>query len=108
MPSADVAKVRSFPTEEILSMDIAKADPVSENLRVFLRIRPLLHGGVGGDRNSKPRFKNVWPQNPAKRKSAIGRPLQSKKNKDAEVCVRVNNPQSVTLSPPLALQRVTA
>ncbi|ONI32362.1 hypothetical protein PRUPE_1G363400 [Prunus persica] len=104
MPSADVAKVRYFPTEEILSMDIAKADPVSENLRVFLRIRPLLHGGVGGDRNSKPRFKNVWPQNPAKRKSAIGRALQSKKNKDAEVCVRVNNPQSVTLSPPLALQ----
>ncbi|CAL8099015.1 unnamed protein product [Prunus armeniaca] len=104
MPSADVAKVRSFPTEDILSMDIARADPVSENLRVFLRIRPLLHGGVGGDRNSKPRFKNVWPQNPAKKKSAIGRALQSKKNKDAEVCVRVNNPQSVTLSTPLALQ----
>ncbi|XP_008235206.1 PREDICTED: kinesin-like protein KLP2 isoform X2 [Prunus mume] len=68
-------------TEE--TSDMAK----SENLGLFLRIRPLLQSGVRGDRN--PRFR---------RKSAFEPWFQ-------KMCLRVKTSRSVTLSPPLALER---
>lgn len=68
-------------TEE--TPDMAK----SENLGLFLRIRPLLQSGVRGDRN--PRFR---------RKSAFEPWFQ-------KMCLRVKTSRSVTLSPPLALER---
>ncbi|XP_021805091.1 kinesin-like protein KIN-6 [Prunus avium] len=68
-------------TEE--TPDLAK----SENLGLFLRIRPLLQSGVRGDRN--PRFR---------RKSAFEPWFQ-------KMCLRVKTSRSVTLSPPLALER---
>ncbi|XP_050364990.1 kinesin-like protein KIN-6 [Argentina anserina] len=95
-----------FPTEEILSMDISASKPDPENLRVFLRIRPLLkpsgkRSGVAGD--LKARSKNAWPQNP--RNAAAAREQQKKKRSPhSEVCVKVNGARSVTVSPPLALQ----
>ncbi|KAL6212781.1 hypothetical protein ACLB2K_017998 [Fragaria x ananassa] len=102
-PSCTVPKV-PFPTEEILSMDISNSKPDPENLRVFLRIRPLLkpsdkRSGVAGD--LKARSKNVWPQNP---RNAAREQQKKKKSPSAEVCVKVNSARSVTVSPPLALQ----
>ncbi|KAK9946915.1 hypothetical protein M0R45_012355 [Rubus argutus] len=106
IPSCTVPKV-PFPTEEILSMDISNSKPDPENLRVFLRIRPLLpskpsdkRSGIAGD--TKARSKNVWPQNPANKNAA--RDQKRKKNPNAEVCVKVNSARSVTVSPPTALQ----
>ncbi|KAM1434354.1 hypothetical protein ACFX2I_042447 [Malus domestica] len=111
IPSSIAPGVRSFPTQEILSMDVAKPNPVAENLRVFLRIRPLVPcklgdktGGFGADQNPKPRLKNAWPQNPAKKKSAAGRSPQINRKIKEDVCIKVNTSHSVTLSPPLALQ----
>ncbi|XP_050160191.1 kinesin-like protein KIN-6 isoform X7 [Malus sylvestris] len=111
IPSSIAPGVRSFPTQEILSMDVAKTNPVAENLRVFLRIRPLVPcklgdktGGFGADQNPKPRLKNAWPQNPAKKKSAAGRSPQINRKIKEDVCIKVNTSHSVTLSPPLALQ----
>ncbi|XP_068314130.1 kinesin-like protein KIN-6 [Pyrus communis] len=111
IPSSIAPGVRSFPTQEILSLDVAKPNPVAENLRVFLRIRPLVPsklgdktGGFGADQNPKPRLKNTWPQNPAKKKSAAGRSPQNNRKIKEEVCIKVNTSHSVTLSPPLALQ----
>ncbi|KAL6207561.1 hypothetical protein ACLB2K_018518 [Fragaria x ananassa] len=102
-PSCTVPKV-PFPTEEIFSMDISNSKPDPENLRVFLRIRPLLKPsdkrcGVAGD--LKARSKNVWPQNP---RNAVREQQKKKKSPSAEVCVKVNSARSVTVSPPLALQ----
>ncbi|CAB4322252.1 unnamed protein product [Prunus armeniaca] len=68
-------------TEE--TSDMAK----SESLGLFLRIRPLLQSGVRVDRN--PRFR---------RKSAFEPWFQ-------KMCLRVKTSRSVTLSPPLALER---
>nr|XP_011459106.1 PREDICTED: armadillo repeat-containing kinesin-like protein 1 [Fragaria vesca subsp. vesca] len=103
-PSCTTVPKVPFPTEEILSMDISNSKPDPENLRVFLRIRPLLkpsdkRSGVAGD--SKARSKNVWPQNP---RNAAREQQKKKKSPSAEVCVKVNSARSVTVSPPLALQ----
>ncbi|KAL5557857.1 hypothetical protein UlMin_034068 [Ulmus minor] len=111
-----VSQVSSFPLEEILSMEVPKmenqnpnsnADSVSESLRVFLRIRPLVplnspgKNGADGDRKLKSRAKNVWPKNPTKNSV---RERNATKKKSSESCITVNDSQSVTLSPPLALQ----
>lgn len=106
--SSTVPEVASFPTEEILSMEVSenpkpKSDSASENLRVFLRIRPLLPStSLIKDHNPKSRARNVWPQNPSKKNSA--RDKATNKKKSSDVCVKVNDFQSVTLSPPLNLQ----
>ncbi|PON73385.1 Kinesin-like protein [Parasponia andersonii] len=104
-----VPEVPSFPTEEILSMEVSenpnpKSDSsASENLRVFLRIRPLLPSTtLIRDQNPKSRARNVWPQNPAKKNPARDKISNKKKTRDA--CVKANDHQSVTLSPPLNLQ----
>ncbi|XP_020535407.1 kinesin-like protein KIN-6 isoform X2 [Jatropha curcas] len=110
--------VTPFPIQEILAMEIpqnTQPEPptatttlaqVSENLKVYLRIRPLvspkpLSKGVN-DQNFKQRHKNAWPQNPVAKKNAIRE--KNTKKKSSEICISVNDSQSVTLSPPQALQ----
>ncbi|TXG52036.1 hypothetical protein EZV62_021205 [Acer yangbiense] len=107
-PSKNLPEISSFPIDEILSIqipqnpqpDLSQASSTSNNLNVFLRIRPLVLV-KSGDQNSKPRAKNVWPKNPAKR---VAVKEKSAKEKSSEACITVNDSQSVTLSPPLALQ----
>ena len=126
--SSTVPDVPSFPTEEILSENPKpKSDTTSENLRVFLRIRPLLPSTSATKvqnpksrdknvwprnhlrvflrtkvQNPKSRAKNVWPQNPAKKNSS--RDKIANKKKSSDFCVKVNDYQSVTLLPPSHLQ----
>lgn len=113
--STKVPKISSFPIDEILSLEVPiKANPksfsVSENLRVFLRIRPLqlsknpgkFNGGIADQQYQRSRAKNVWPKNPAKKNLAKENGTKNKKTREA--CITVNDPHSVTLSPPLSLQ----
>ena len=103
-------EVPSFPIDDILAMEVPQnpnpnpnSDSVSENLKVFLRIRPILpSASPAKDQNLKPRSKNAWPKNPAKKNPA--RERAAKKKSSGEVCITVNDSQSVTLSPPLVLQ----
>ncbi|KAJ4823535.1 hypothetical protein Tsubulata_034188 [Turnera subulata] len=95
----------SFPIDDILSIQIPEtAGPSTENLKVYLRIRPLPAPppAVGQNRNSRNN-KNVWPQNP---KNTTGREKTSKKKSSGTgaVCLSPIDSQSVTLSPPLALK----
>ncbi|KAK0592830.1 hypothetical protein LWI29_026292 [Acer saccharum] len=107
-PSKNLQEISSFPSDEILSIqipqnpqpDLSQASSTSKNLNVFLRIRPLVLV-KSGDRNPKPRAKNVWPKNPAKR---VAVKEKSAKDKCSKACITVDDSQSVTLSPPLALQ----
>lgn len=119
--SSSSAVVSSFPIQEILSMDVPIPTPkhhkpkpfdcASENLRVFLRIRPLVpskcfgKSGGFGEQNARSRGKNVWPQKPVKKNSARGSSANTKR-KTSEVCISVNDSHSVTLSPPSSLQDV--
>ncbi|KAK0591897.1 hypothetical protein LWI29_009951 [Acer saccharum] len=107
-PSKNLQEISSFPSDEILSIqipqnpqpDLSQASSTSKNLNVFLRIRPLVLV-KSGDQNPKPRAKNVWPKNPAKR---VAVKEKSAKDKCSKACITVDDSQSVTLSPPLALQ----
>ncbi|TXG49892.1 hypothetical protein EZV62_025767 [Acer yangbiense] len=107
-PSKNLQEISSFPSDEILSIqipqnpqpDLSQASSTSKNLNVFLRIRPLVLV-KSGDQNPKPRAKNVWPKNPAKR---VAVKEKSAKDKCSKACIIVDDSQSVTLSPPLALQ----
>ncbi|XP_057973184.1 kinesin-like protein KIN-6 isoform X2 [Malania oleifera] len=108
--------VTSFPIEDILSIEFPqnpKQDPStssveaesSQNLKVFLRIRPIapLRSSAtnGGDAQSRTsRGKNAWPQSRAAKNGS----RDKKKQKKTEVCITVNDSQSVTLTPPQALQ----
>ena len=111
--------IPSFPIQDILAMEIPqnpKPDsppsppkaPISEDLKVYVRIRPLLPPKLSGrnataaDQNPRARAKNAWPQNPAKKSAA--RDKNAKTKKTDEVCITVNDSHSVTLSPPLALK----
>ncbi|GMP81660.1 hypothetical protein CsSME_00036296 [Camellia sinensis var. sinensis] len=111
--------IPSFPIQDILSIHVPenpKSDPpisespstndppLSENLKVFLRIRPLTPHHQNSDKYaknaSKSRSKIAWPQNPtAKTNSRAG-----KSKKMSEICISVNDSRSVTLCPPKALQ----
>ncbi|KAF5455756.1 hypothetical protein F2P56_025302 [Juglans regia] len=124
--SSTIARdIPSFPIQDILSIEIpqkgqspTKLDlpsssssstdaPVSENLRVYLRIRSLLppkatvRNGSAGEQNHKSRAKNAWPQKLASKGSVRDKNAMKK---SGEVCLTVNDFQSVTLSPPLALK----
>ncbi|XP_025012777.2 kinesin-like protein KIN-6 isoform X6 [Ricinus communis] len=101
--------IPSFPIEDILSIEVPQpeptlAPPVSENLKVFLRIKPLRPlKSPPRDQSLKLRHKSAWPQ--AKKNSIReNNNNTTKKKKNNEVCISVNGFQSVTLSPPLALQ----
>lgn len=108
-------EVPSFPNEETLSAQTLENAPLQpsstslgkkqrENIKVFLRIRPLSSSkssrkvGSVTDDNPRLRAKNAWPQNPTK-KNVVGREKNAKK-KSSGVCVIVNDSQSVTLSTP--------
>ncbi|XP_010536405.1 PREDICTED: kinesin-like protein KIN-6 isoform X5 [Tarenaya hassleriana] len=103
--SAKPHDVPAFPIDEILSMQVlqpeSKSPPVLENLKVFLRIKPLKSCTKVA---AKSRPRNVWPQNPSKKNR---NPEIAKKMKTSEeVCITVNDPCSVTLTPPSALQEL--
>ncbi|EOY15062.1 hypothetical protein QUC31_000351 [Theobroma cacao] len=121
--SSKLPPISSFPIQDILSEEIPQnapptvtvtaasqsrsQDSIAENLRVYLRIRPLvpLKGSTKnvGDQNPSSRTKNVWPQNPSKKDSV--REKKNSKKKNNESCVTVSEDcHSVTLSPPLPLQ----
>ncbi|XP_021668069.2 kinesin-like protein KIN-6 isoform X2 [Hevea brasiliensis] len=103
-----------FPMQDILSMEIPQnpqphpppSSPtpasVSENLRVYLRIRPLVPPKTSKDVVDQKRKKIAWPQNPVAKKNGIRE--KNTKKKSCKICISVNDPQSVTLSPPPALQ----
>ncbi|XP_028766248.1 kinesin-like protein KIN-6 isoform X2 [Neltuma alba] len=119
--NSSISKLREvppFPHEEILSAQNLDNAPSqlsstshgksgSENIKVFLRIRPLLNpkgpGKVGSlaDKNQRLRAKNAWPQNSTK-KTIFGREKNVKKS--SIVCIMVNDSHSVTLSTPIDLQ----
>ncbi|OMO75434.1 hypothetical protein COLO4_26127 [Corchorus olitorius] len=117
-PSPKLPQISSFPIQDILSEEIppkpnvsaaseTPKDSISENLRVYLRVRPLvpLKGSTknAGDQNQKSRVKNVWPQNPSKMKSE--KEKKTVKKKSNESCITVSDDfHSVVLSPPLSLQ----
>ncbi|XP_063950245.1 kinesin-like protein KIN-6 isoform X2 [Daucus carota subsp. sativus] len=93
-PSTSSKTVPSFPIDDILAIDVPKTELESENLKVFLRIRPQSipqapnkKGGVS---------KNVWPQSKQTVKSKI--------KKTIEVCLKENDEHSVTLCPPQSMQ----
>ncbi|KAM3710863.1 hypothetical protein ACJW31_01G063700 [Castanea mollissima] len=120
--STTTRDIPSFPIHDILAIEIPKnpnppedpspssppKGPISEDLKVYLRIRPLLlpkllgRNATVGDQNPRARAKNAWPQNPAKKNTA--RDKNAKTKKSDEVCITVNGSHSVTLSPPLALK----
>lgn len=126
-PSSTTSRgIPSFPMQDILSIEIpqkgqnppqpvpsssSSSSPravVSQNLKVYLRIRPLLspkisgRNGSLGDQNPRLRAKNAWPQNPAKKSAA--RDSNSKNKNCSEVCIVVNDSHSVKLSPPSAVR----
>ncbi|XP_035838777.1 kinesin-like protein KIN-6 isoform X5 [Helianthus annuus] len=100
--------IRSFPIEDILSINIPDKPEVSvstepscsEKLKVFLRIRPIVTHKVGGSVKTGGQ-KNVWPQNPRKKdvSKVVGR-------KTVETCLKVNDEHSVTLCAPQSLTDV--
>ncbi|XP_027093052.1 kinesin-like protein KIN-6 isoform X1 [Coffea arabica] len=110
--------IPSFPTQDILSVELSetqrpreidsfsssqnpKRKPESENLKVFLRIRPLTVSQNAQKQNKRGGevVKNAWPKNP----KAKHLPKNKVKNSN-EICVTVNDPHSVTISPPSSLQ----
>lgn len=100
-----ISEIPSFPIQDILAVQVPQTPSPSstENLRVFLRIRPLnVIQGSGksrsrGNQSSKPLVKNAWPQNPTAK-------IKRLKEKKSESCIVVNDTQSVTLSLPSRLK----
>ncbi|GER57011.1 kinesin motor family protein [Striga asiatica] len=83
--------------------DASIADPASrtlaENLKVFLRIRPLAVQKTSKNAAVEP--KNAWPKNPKFR----GNNCKPQAKKSSESCVQVNEDlRSVTVATPQALQ----
>ncbi|KAJ4702145.1 Kinesin-like protein [Melia azedarach] len=106
-PSTNLHEISSFPIDEILSMQIpqnpqnnSSSSSSSENLKVYLRVRPLISAKIG-DQAFKSRTKNVWPQNPLKKNAVKEKSAKSNRGGD---CITINEPHSITLLPPLALQ----
>lgn len=106
-PPKNLPEISSFPIDDILNIEIpSKPQPEttstassSQNLNVFLRVRPIVPA-KSGDLASK-RVKNAWPKNPVK-KNAVKVKNASAKSK--EECVKVDDCQSVTITPPVSLQ----
>lgn len=110
-------EISSFPIQDILAMEIPQKNPpeppapaTSEDLKVYLRIRPIvtLKPNTKDQKNFRQRQKNAWPQNPSSKNNSAN----VKKNTTTttttsssnEVCIDVNDSHSVTLSPPASLQ----
>ncbi|XP_050214190.1 kinesin-like protein KIN-6 isoform X2 [Mercurialis annua] len=106
-------EIPPFPLQDILSIDVPQPDPSpltltsdSESLRVYLRIKPLLPPKTPckDDQNIKLRQKNVWPQAKKKNNTKENSTNCTKRKQINNICISVNDSQSVTLSPPVALQ----
>lgn len=113
-------EISSFPIQDILAMEIPQKNPpeppappapaTSEDLKVYLRIRPIvtLKPNTKDQKIFRQRQKNAWPQNPSSKNNSAN----VKKNTTTttttsssnEVCIDVNDSHSVTLSPPASLQ----
>ncbi|KAI5567105.1 hypothetical protein BDE02_13G067500 [Populus trichocarpa] len=109
-------EISSFPIQDILAMEIPQKNPpeppapaTSEDLKVYLRIRPIvtLKPNTKDQKFFRQRQKNAWPQNPSSKNNSAN----VKKNNTTtttsssnEVCIDVNDSHSVTLSPPASLQ----
>nr|TKR75077.1 kinesin heavy chain isoform X3 [Populus alba] len=109
-------EISSFPIQDILAMEIPQKNPpeppapaTSENLKVYLRIRPIvtLKPNTKDQKIFRQRQKNAWPQNPSSKNNSAN----VKKNTTTttttssnEVCIDVNDSHSVILSPPASLQ----
>lgn len=104
--------IPSFPIQDILSVEVQDRSGLSsqpedvekrssENLKVFVRIRPLTVENATQKRakNEREEPKNAWPKNP-KPKSACKRKVKSRN----ETCVTVNDSHSITISPTQNLQ----
>lgn len=103
-PSSISKNVPSFPIEDILSMEVPKnpskpEEQLAENLKVFLRIRPLSTNQSLGKNTLAGARKNAWPQNPSTKNSSKPKP-----KKKTEFCLKENDSHSVTLCPPQNLQ----
>ncbi|CAH1435546.1 unnamed protein product [Lactuca virosa] len=105
--------IRSFPIQDILSIDIPekqeipepaspKESPSSEKLKVFLRIKPIVTQPKVGVSVKNAAHKNVWPQNPNKKKDAT-KTAKVVGKKTNEICLKMNDSHSVTLCPPQSL-----
>ncbi|KAI3724377.1 hypothetical protein L2E82_36149 [Cichorium intybus] len=105
--------IRSFPIEDILSIDIPGKQDVpessppkepssSEKLKVFLRIKPIVTQPKVGVSVKNAAHKNVWPQNPSKKKDA-SKTANVAGKKTNEICLKMNDSHSVTLCPPQSL-----
>ncbi|CAN4115712.1 unnamed protein product [Withania somnifera] len=106
LSSSQLQNISSFPIEDILSMEVPGKqlpEASSENLKVFIRIRASISQQKSLRREKTvaemKRTKNAWPRNP---KYTITLPKKLKKSN--EVCVKVNDAHSVTVSPPQSLQ----
>ncbi|KAL2346236.1 hypothetical protein Fmac_000236 [Flemingia macrophylla] len=102
--SFNLHEIPPFPNDEVLSavqtpeiLPTSLPKPENENLKVFLRIRPLPSSPIQAPR---VRAKSAWPQNPSKKNA----PARIPKNKTFVACITVNDSQSVTLSTPSTLQ----
>ncbi|XP_019155849.1 PREDICTED: kinesin-like protein KIN-6 isoform X2 [Ipomoea nil] len=104
--------ISSFPIEEILSIDVkanpeadsvSAEEPVSESLKVYLRIRPVVVQSYAAKKAKigaeNLQVKNAWPKNP-RAKSTV----EKKVKKSSETCITVNDSHSITLRPPAKLQ----
>ncbi|KAI4336765.1 hypothetical protein L6164_015250 [Bauhinia variegata] len=108
----DLPEISVFPRKEILSAGPenppleppSKHIRESKNIKVFIRIRPILASKGSGKVSviAGSKAKSAWPQNPAKKNTVAGE--KNVERKSSRVCVNVNDSQTVTLSPPIDLQ----
>ncbi|XP_057503208.1 kinesin-like protein KIN-6 isoform X1 [Actinidia eriantha] len=111
-PSSTLHQIPPFPIQDILSLEVPQnpnsdnlsisespSQSESENLKVFLRVRPLALHHQNTGQTGKARTKNAWPQNPMTKKAS-----KPKSKKKSEICISVNDAHSVTLCPPKTLQ----
>ncbi|XP_017435274.1 kinesin-like protein KIN-6 isoform X2 [Vigna angularis] len=96
--SFDLPEISVFPNDDVLPPQKPSTSPENENLKVFLRIRPLSSSPIQAPR---VRGKSAWPQNPAK-KNVPAAGAKISKSKNSSTCVTVNDSQSVTLSTPVS------
>ncbi|KAK7352235.1 hypothetical protein VNO80_17654 [Phaseolus coccineus] len=99
--SFDLPEISSFPIDDVLpeqAQQNPSTSPENENLKVFLRIRPLSSSPI-----QAPRVigKSAWPKNPAKKNVPVAGAKISK-SKNSSACITVNDSQSVTLSTPVS------
>ncbi|XP_022636750.1 kinesin-like protein KIN-6 isoform X2 [Vigna radiata var. radiata] len=94
-------EISVFPNDDVLPPQTPQkplTSPENENLKIFLRIRPLSSSPIQAPRM---RGKSAWPQNPVK-KNVPAAGAKISKSKNSGTCVTVNDSQSVTLSTPVS------